>query len=556
MMVSPAGDHTIMPEQSFFTGVDWFVLVVYFVGIIALGLFFWRRNKSADDFTAGGRALPGWLCGMSIFATYLSSISYLALPGKAFAANWNAFAFSLSLPLAAFIAVKWFLPLYRKSGEVSAYALLENRFGLWARLFASGFYLLYQIARIGVVMYLMAVPMGVLFGWDIRTVILVTGVIVTAYSLVGGILAVIWADAIQAIILLVGAVLALAILLFDLPEGSNQVFSLASQHDKFSLGSTSLTVFSEPTLWVVLAYGLFENLKNFGIDQSYVQRYIASGSDAEARKSVWLGALLYVPVSAMFLFIGTSLFAHYESHPDALNEVRLVVARQQLMQEGIESDSASYAGELAKRAESLTREQMGDRVFPHFIATRLPVAVRGLLIAAIFAAAMSTVSTSMNSSATLVMSDFYRRLIRKDATDHQRVVVLRIATVLWGTMGTLMALVLVRLTNSALDTWWTLSGVLGAAIVGLFLMGILLPRLTSRASVIALTVGIVVIGWMTFSQTGYWPEELAFLSNPLHRFLVIVLGPIAMIFTGWVLGFVTRTAEPLGADPRTEVTEG
>ena len=163
----------------FFSGLDYFMLAGYFVGILGLGFYFWRRNDTADEFTAAGRSLPGWLCGLSIFATYLSSISYLALPGKAFVDNWNAFMFSLAIPFAAAIAVRYFLPLYRSSGEVSAYALLERRFGLWARIYASCFYLLYQIARIGVVMYLMALPMAVLFEWDIRVLILVTGVIVT-----------------------------------------------------------------------------------------------------------------------------------------------------------------------------------------------------------------------------------------------------------------------------------------------------------------------------------------------------------------------------------------
>ncbi|MEZ6091908.1 MAG: hypothetical protein R3C05_28660 [Pirellulaceae bacterium] len=184
-----------------------------------LGCFFWRRNRTADQFTAGGRSLSGLLCGLSIFATYLSSISYLALPGKSFVDNWNAFVFSLALPPAALIAVRYFLPLYRKSGEVSAYSLLEHRFGLWARLFASCFYLLFQIARSGVVMYLMALPMAVLFGWDIRTLIVVTGIVVTVYSFIGGITAVIWADAIQAVVLLVGALFALGILMSGLPGG-------------------------------------------------------------------------------------------------------------------------------------------------------------------------------------------------------------------------------------------------------------------------------------------------------------------------------------------------
>ena len=354
-----------MIAATFFTAVDWFVLVAYFAAILGIGAYFWRRNNSADDFTAGGRSLPGWLCGMSIFATYLSSISYLALPGKAFTDNWNAFAFSLALPPAAWIAVRYFLPMYRASGEVSAYSLLERRFGLWARLFASSFYLLFQVARIGVVMYLMALPMAILFGWDMRTLIVVTGVIVTAYSFVGGITAVIWADAIQAFVLLAGALLALVILLIGMPDGPGQVFEVASAEGKFQMGSTSLFEFSTPTLWIVLAYGLFENLKNFGVDQSYVQRYIASSSDREAAKSIWLGAFLYVPVSALFLFIGTALYGYYQSHPEDMSAVRQIVAEQRLMQAGVSVDAPEYSAELKQASAALTEDELGDRVFPH-----------------------------------------------------------------------------------------------------------------------------------------------------------------------------------------------
>ena len=350
----------------FFTGIDWAVLVGYFLGIMALGLFFWRRNNSADQFTAGGRSLPGWLCGLSIFATYLSSISYLALPGKAFVDNWNAFMFSLALPLAAMIAVRYFVPLYRKSREISAYSLLETRFGLWARIYASTFYLLYQIARIGVVMYLMALPMAVLFGWDIRTVIVITGVIVTAYSFVGGIVAVIWADAIQAIVLLAGAFLALGILLMGMPGGPAEVIEVANQSGKFSLGSPSLFDFSQPTIWVVFAFGLFDNLRNFGVDQSYVQRYIAASSDREAAKSVWLSALLYVPVSALFLFIGSSLFAYYESHPEDTQEVQVIVAEQKLMQAGVSVSSPEYQSQLDHITSELTNKRFGRPSLPAF----------------------------------------------------------------------------------------------------------------------------------------------------------------------------------------------
>lgn len=526
----------------FFNGLDWFVLSAYFVGIMSLGLFFYRRNHSAEQFTAGGRSLPGWLCGLSIFATYLSSISYLAVPGKAFVANWNAFVFSLALPPAALIAVGYFMPLYRQSGEVSAYSLLEKRFGLWARLYASCFYLLFQIARSGVVMYLMALPMAVLFGWDIRILIVVTGIAVTAYSFIGGIVAVIWADAVQAVVLLAGALLALAILLLNMPGGAGEVFEIARNDNKFSLGSPSLSIVSEPTIWIVLAYGLFDNLRNFGVDQSYIQRYIAAKSDREAAKSVWLGALLYVPVSALFLFIGTSLYAYYQSNPGDTQEVRQIVAEQKLMQAGVQADSAGYQEQLTRTAAGLEAEDLGDRVFPHFIAAHLPQGVRGLLIAAVFAAAMSTVSTSLNSSATLVMSDFYRRLIHPESSDAAQVRVLRIATIAWGTMGTIMALSLVRLTESALDVWWTLSSVLGAGIIGLFLLGLIVTNIRGRSAIAVLAMGMVLIAWMTVSKTDYWPGAWSKLESPLHPLLVIVVGPLAMIVVGWLVS-LRRTAE-------------
>ena len=524
----------------YFTGVDWGVLVAYFAGTIGLGLYFWRRNNSADQFSAGGRSLSGWLCGLSIFATYLSSISYLALPGKAFVDNWNVFMFSLALPPAAFVAVRWFVPLYRRSGEISAYSWLETRFGLWARVCASGFYLLYQVARIGVVMYLMALPMAILFGWDMRVLIVFTGVIVTAYSLVGGIVAVIWADAIQAVVLLVGALLALGIILAGTPGGPFAVIETANEASKLSLGSPRLWEVSTPTIWVVLAFGLFDNLRNFGVDQGYVQRYIAARSDRDAARSVWIGALLYVPVSALFLFIGSSLYAFYETHPEDMQAVREIVAEQRLMQAGVAPDAADYARQLDRTAAGLTNADLGDRVFPHFIATRLPEGVRGLLIAAVFAAAMSTVSTSLNSSATLVMSDFYRRLVRPDADDRRQLNVLRVATLAWGAMGTATALALVQLTDSVLDVWWLLSGVLGAAIIGLFLLGLMVPGVRGRAAALVVGFGLYVIAWMVVSRSEAWPVELARMASPFHPLLVVVIGPTIMVALGMVIAPAIR----------------
>ena len=514
------------------------VLAVYFVCTMGIGAYFWQRSRSTEGFTAAGRSLPGWVCGLSIFATYLSSISFLALPGKAFVANWNSFAFSLSLPVATWIAVTWFLPYYRKSGEVSAYANLEHRFGPWARTYAGTFYLLTQIARMGTVMYLMALPMNILLGWDLTTVILVTGLAVTAYAFVGGLVAVIWADALQAMVLTVGAIVCVIVMLAGLPEGPGQVLTLAAEHHKFSLGSFKFSAV-ESTFWVVVIYGLFINLQNFGIDQSYVQRYVASKSSREAMKGVWLGGLIYVPVSALFFFIGTTLFAYYHTHPADMQEVKTIVARQALQQDGLAQSDPTYEQALADTQASLTDGDIGDKVFPHFIGAKLPRGLTGLLIAAVFAAAMSTVSTSLNSSATLVMTDFYQRYLKPDATEKQRMRVLHGATIVWGVLGTAIALCFTRV-ESALDTWWMLASIFSGGIVGLFLLGMISRHASNAAAATGVCLGALVICWMVLSQQAWWPASLSHLKNPLHDYMTIVVGTLTILVTGLCLTLISR----------------
>ncbi|MDR1962286.1 MAG: sodium:solute symporter, partial [Planctomycetaceae bacterium] len=277
--------------MGYFTQLDWIVLIVYFMLTMGIGLYFWRQSRSPEGFTAAKRSMPGWVVGISIFATYLSSISYLALPGKAFSGNWNPFVFSLAIPFATWISVTWFLPYYRKTGDVSAYANLEFRFGSWARLYASVFYLLTQIARIGVVTYLLGLPMSVLFGWNLVTVIIVTGIVTTLYTFIGGILAVLWTDVIQTVVLLAGAVVSLGVLAWNLDGGIANAIAYAFEHGKFSFGEPGVTAnggtfsfqFGTSTILVVFLYGFCDNLKNFGIDQSYVQRYQTSKNEAEAR---------------------------------------------------------------------------------------------------------------------------------------------------------------------------------------------------------------------------------------------------------------------------------
>jgi SSS family solute:Na+ symporter len=517
--------------QKYFTEIDWFVLIIYFAGTMSIGFYFYRRSRSREGFTAAGRALPGWVCGLSIFATYLSSISFLGLPGKSYADNWNPFVFSLSLPIATWIAVRFFMPYYRKTGEISAYVHLERRFGLWARMYASFFYILTQLARIGVVMYLMALPLSILLNCDIRILIVITGISVTIYSFLGGIVAVIWTDALQAVILIIGAILCSLLIPFNMPQGPEQVFHIAAENHKFSLGSFGSSL-SESTFWVVLIYGIIINLQNFGIDQSYIQRYITSKNDTEARKSVWLGGILYLPVSAVFFFIGTGLFAYYQVHPEDLSLIRQQVAEQQLLQQGIDTGHKEYASKVLERMSAMTDKDIGDKVFPYFIGRMLPPGVRGLVVAAIFAAAMSTISTSLNSSATLLATDWYQRYMNPLTSEKQFMLVLYISTVLWGVLGTGLALLLIHVT-SALDTWWILSGILGGGMLGLFLLGLISRKANNPIAAVAVTLGLLVIAWMTLSpRIKTWP---VYLQNHFHSFLIPVFGTLTILMAGLLL---------------------
>lgn len=262
---------------------DLVVLVAYILGIALLGCWFLRTSRTSRDFMIAGRGLPGWAVGLSIFATFLSSNTFLGVPGKAYATNWNAFVFSLSLPIAAWIAVRYFVPFYRRGCEISAYAHLERRFGPWARLYAITCYLLTQLARMGAILFGTALALQALLGWRMQTIILTIGVVATVYTVLGGIRAVIWTDVVQSMVLISGAGIILLLIFRDMPGGPGEAIAIAAEHGKFGLGGFSASIRTS-TFWVVLLYGLFVNLTNFGIDQNYVQRYHTAESDRAAAR--------------------------------------------------------------------------------------------------------------------------------------------------------------------------------------------------------------------------------------------------------------------------------
>ncbi|AEL24161.1 sodium:solute symporter [Cyclobacterium marinum] len=485
--------------------IDLVVFLSYMLAIILFGASFYFKKRSANDYITGGGRLPSWAIGMSIFATFVSSISFLALPGSAYLSNWSGFVFSLSIPIAAILAVKFFVPLYRGIKNPSAYYYLETKFGAWARTYASICYLLTQLARMGAIMYLLALPMNVMFGWSIPMIIVVTGVSVLIYSIMGGFEAVIWTDAIQGIVLISGALACLLIIMFSMPEGPGQVFTIGAEHDKFSLGSLGFSL-SESTFWVILIYGLFINLQNFGVDQNYVQRYLSAKSDKEAVKSTLLGSLLYIPVSLLFFFIGTALFAYYQAMPELLPE--------------------AYSG-----------MDQADKVFPYFIVSGLPVGMTGLLIASIFAAGMSTISTSINSSATIILTDHYKRYISPDVSGKSEMRVLLFSSFIMGLLAIIVAIAFNGV-ESALDAWWALSAIFSGGILGLFLLGFIGKNIKQKYAAIGVALGVLVIAWMSLSPV-ILEEGMRFRST-FHANLTIVFGTIVIFLVGFLFSAIAN----------------
>ena len=473
------------------TLLDYIIFFLFVGGVALFGCsFFFKSREDASAFTAAKGSLPSWVVGMSIFATFVSSISFLGLPGGSYAGNWNQLVFSLSIPLATWLAAKVFIPLYRSMESVSAYHYLELKFGYWARAYVAVCYLLTQLARVGSILLLLAISLNTMFGWDVATIIVATGCLTLLYSLVGGIAAVMWCDAVQGIILIVGAVVCALLLTFDMPEGPSQLFEIAAENGKFSLGSLSLSL-REPTFWVVLVYGLFTNMQNYGIDQNYVQRYMTARSTAEAVRSTMFGSLLYIPVSFVFVYIGTALFSYYTAQPE-------------LLPEGV----------------------VGDKVFPYFIVHGLPAGVTGLVIASLFSAGMSTISTSINSAATIVLTDFYKKLRKRESTPRQEMVVLYVASAAVGALGVLVGILMMQI-DGVLDAWWKLASIFSGGMLGLFLLGLVSHTIRRENVVIAVAVGLAVIAWMSFLA-------------PLHTYLTIVLGTMAIFLTGFVLSKIIK----------------
>jgi SSS family solute:Na+ symporter len=461
--------------------VNWAVIVLYLLGMIALGGYMSRRIKGSRGFFIAEGRLGPVVVGLSLLGTYLSALTMMALPGKSFGPeDW---LWTIQLPfliITAVVITRFVLPRYRDAGVISVYEFLEQRIHLFARLLASFCFLLLSIGRMGLVLYLPALAFSRITGTSIEGTIIVMGLIVTLYTVLGGIEAVIWTDAVQVVILAVGALLSVGYILYDVNTVGADFIGLAAAHHKFRMIEPSLDYTQLVSLWLILET-IFQTIRIYGTQQDMTQRFMATKSTREANRSVWISILGYIPLAYLFYFIGSALFIYYTASPDAL-----------------------VLAELAKAKPKF------DAMYPHFIVTRLPLGVGGVVLAAIFAAAMSSIDSSMNSSSTVCVEDFYRRLWRKDESDRHYLAVARILTLMWGVLAVAMALAF-RHVQYAQDTWSKVMSFSTTGVLALMILAFLPVRIRPAAA---------IAGWATAAAS----VAVMSLGTRIHFLLYPVIG--------------------------------
>ena len=478
---------------------DLITIVTYLVGMVVLGFFCARRVRTTEGYFVGGRAMPGWAVGLSMLATAISSITFLAYPGSAYAGNWSLLVPGLMLPIAAFFGIKIFVPFYRKAMLVSAYQYLERRFGTLGRVYACLVFSTLSIWRMAIVLFLLALPIKTLTGWESDTTILVCGVVVTTYTVMGGIQAVVWIDVVQGILLMLGGLVTIATVFVTVPGGPLEIFREGWAARKFNLGVSFEWDFCKMTLWVLVLNGLIGNLQEFSSDQTKVQRYCAAKTTQAAQRAAWVCGLGCIPVWVMFMFVGTCLFVYYQNFPDRL-------------------------------ASGLR----ADEIFPHFILTQMPSGLGGLVVAAVMAAAMA-IDSSMNATASVLTKDIYENLYFPGKTDKHYLIVGIVISAILGLCMVLGALLLTTIQRSTiLEIAFIIGAICTGGLGGFVFLGFFSTRANGRGAAVGVIYALILIVYLTLSELGALPENL---KAPLHPFLIGVVGNVTSLLIGYLASF-------------------
>jgi SSS family solute:Na+ symporter len=479
-----------MPESNFHS-LDVVVLIFYFMGIGAMGYYFSRRPKSTANYFLGSNHLPAWAIGLSMVATSISSVTFIALPAAAFALDWRQMVPNFTNPLIAFFAIWLLVPFFRRNSTTSAFEYIEKRFGTAARMYTAFMFLVGQVIRLGSILYLIAIPVNLITGVPTLWVMLITGGFVSIYTILGGIEAVVWTDVVQAIVLYFGGAVAIYMMISQIDGGFFGMIEAANIEHKFSLGPTHWDP-SERTLGALLIVGVTQWIYGYSADQNVVQRYLAAKNLKEARKATLLCAILSLPTWGFFFLIGTALYVFYQQNPDPF-----IMGGQ------------------------------ADAVFPQFIIEHIPVGLSGLVIAGVLSAAMSSLSSSLNSFATVSTIDFLKPYILKNRSDEFYA---------WSARGfSLLAAILMFVVafaftyvekESFLDLSMKIMGMVGGVVVSFFVLGFFAPFVHKRPLWQAFSAAILCNFYLLAVELSWIESALPFY---IHPYWVMALVNLIMI---------------------------
>lgn len=470
---------------------DWAIIAVYLGFTAVIGFYYYRKDKQQKDnaeFFLGGRNIPWWAAGVSLYATGTSALSYIGTPAYSFAGNWQLLANNVVGMVGTIFVAIWIVPLIRRLSLMSVYHYLEMRFHPHIRVLASALAIVLQLGgRMSIVLYLPSLAMAAVTGINVIHAILIMGIITIIYTALGGMKAVIWTDFIQVVVMLGGAFVALGFIVTHVDGGVGEMFRVAMADEKMRTFNWDFNL-TQATVWGFLMLNILGVLV-YPQDQVMMQRVLSTKSDKAAGRSVWTLAAIVVPGNLTFFGIGTALYVYYKQHPANLNPMLSI-----------------------------------DSTFPQFIAAELPVGITGLIIAGIFAASMSTLSSCINSVATLVSVDFYERYA-KNATPPKSLALAEVTTVIGGLIGIGTAMLLATAEiKSALDTSFALGGLLGGGFAGCYALGMFTKRANWQGAMIGVAVSIVL-------------TLFAWTQNAVHSVFYILIANFTTIVVGYAASY-------------------
>lgn len=482
-----------------FAGWDYLIFFVYLAASVGIGIWFSRGQQSLDDYFLAGRNMNRFVVAMTILAALFSGISYLAGPSEVYTSGFSFAWILLSFFIATPFTAIWLLPHFYNSRYITVYHYLEERFSLAVRLFASGLFILRVSLWLAAATYAPALALKEVTGMPLWFTICITGLVTTVYTMLGGMKAVIWTDVMQLFVLFGGQMLIVFVAATKVHGGLGGIWDTCVANHRFDL-SFSFDPRERLTFWSIIIGGSFLNLVQMATDQVSVQRYLTAGSLREAQRSLWIKLWMVLPVLVLFYGTGLVLYAFYQQHGDPIS-----------------------AGKIAR----------GDQILPYFVITQLPAGLPGLLIAAIFAASMSTVSAGVNSLTSATLCDFYQRLTPPAQVDEKRLIVMaRWLTLLYGVLVTAAAFGISAMKTNLVESVNSIIGLVGGPLLGLFLLGVFTRKVDSRGALSGCAAGFLVLIFLFFYKTAPAPDAKP---TTLVSFLwFTMIGCLITMAVGWL----------------------